>query len=233
KLAISYSSVFRYLRHPEFIERKGRSDRGCSKLDPYKDYISQQWNQKCYEAKKLFEELKKQGYSGSYDTVARYTRRLRQATGMELRQRIIDKPLPQVVEPLKCSLTPRKATGLVMQKVSRLDANDQQLIKLLKSRSSELSEAIELTQDFTTIVRQRNPEKLDAWLERAINSNISPLQSFALRLQGDYACVKAAVTFSVSNGPVEGQINRLKMLKRQMYGRAGIDLLSRRFLIKI
>jgi transposase len=64
-------------------------------------------------------------------------------------------------------------------------------------------------------------------------SSLSPIQRFALRLQSDYDSVKAGVTFSISNGPVEGHINRLKMLKRQMYGRPNLDLLSRRFLIKL
>jgi transposase len=232
KLGIGCTTVFRYLRHSTFLERNGRSDRGHSKLDPYKDYLLEQWNQRCYDTKKLFEDIQKQGYSGSYDTVARYTRRLREATGVQLRQRIIHKPLPQVVEPLRCALTPRKAAGLVMQKFTQLDASDQQLIILLKSHS-ELGEVIEIAQDFTTLVRQRNPKQLDEWLERAINSNISPIQRFAVRLREDYDSVKAGVTLSVSNGPVEGHINRLKMLKRQMYGRASIDLLSRRFLIKM
>ncbi len=122
KLGIGVTSVFRYLRHPQFLERQGRSDRGRPKLDPYKDYILKQWNQKYCETKQLFEEIKKQGYSGSYDTVARYTRRLRQATGVELRKRIINQPLPQVTEPLRTALTPSKATRLVMQKFNYLDA---------------------------------------------------------------------------------------------------------------
>jgi transposase len=165
KLGIGVTSVFRYLRHPQFLERQGRSDRGRSKLDSYKDYILQQWNQNCCETamtKKLFEDIKKQGYSGSYDTVARYIRRLRQATGVELRKRIINQPLPQVTELLRTALTPSNATRLVMQKstvpwisnpglavdrvlrFNHLDANNQQLVISLKSSSSELEEAIQL-----------------------------------------------------------------------------------------
>lgn len=74
------------------------------------------------------------------------------------------------------------------------------------------------------------PEQLDPWLKQAIHCGISPFQRFAQRLREDYDAVKAGVTLPVSNDPVEGHINRLKMLKRQMYGRAGIALLSRRFL---
>jgi transposase len=68
-------------------------------------------------------------------------------------------------------------------------------------------------------------------LERASQSDLSPFRRFAQSLREDYDAVKAGVTLSASNGRTEGHINRLKMLKRQMFGRAGIELLSRRFLL--
>ena len=74
-------------------------------------------------------------------------------------------------------------------------------------------------------------ERALEWLERAIASCLQPLQSFAKGLREDYAAVKAGVTLSWSTGPVEGQINNLKMLKRQMYGRAHIALLRQRVLL--
>jgi transposase len=87
-----------------------------------------------------------------------------------------------------------------------------------------------LTQDFAELVRQRQPGQLERWLERATASGLQAFQSFANGLRADYEAVKAGVTLSWSTGPVEGQINRLKMLKRQMYGRAGIGLLRQRVL---
>jgi transposase len=78
---------------------------------------------------------------------------------------------------------------------------------------------MDLAQDFATLVRQRQPTQLDPWLQRATG------------LSKDYEAVKAGVTLPWSSGPVEGHINRLKMLKRQMFGRARLDLLSRRFLL--
>ena len=82
----------------------------------------------------------------------------------------------------------------------------------------------------TTLVRTRQPERLDGWLARATTSAVSALQRFAHGLRDDYAAVQAGVTVPWSNGPVEGHINRLKMLKRQMFGRAHLDLLDHRFL---
>ena len=88
--------------------------------------------------------------------------------------------------------------------------------------------------------RQRNspnfwtvpaPERLDPWLQRAQDGAIPALRRFAKRLSADYDAVRAAVTLAWSNGPVEGQVNRLKAIKRTMYGRANLDLLERRFLM--
>jgi len=85
-----------------------------------------------------------------------------------------------------------------------------------------LSEPISLAQAFLKLVRQRLPEQLDGWLTDARNSSIKAFSSFAKGLKEDYDAVKAGVTLEVSNGQVEGQNNRLKMLKRQMFGRQGL-----------
>ena len=109
--------------------------------------------------------------------------------------------------------------------------DDEQLIALLKAQQPDLYTAIALAQGFAQLVRQRLPEQFDPWLEQAIHNGLSPFRRFAERLREDYDAVKMGVTLPVSNDPVEGHINRLKMLKRQMFGRAGIELLSRRFLL--
>ena len=109
--------------------------------------------------------------------------------------------------------------------------NEKQQLARLQAQEGEIAEAISLTQDFAALVRQRQPDQLDTWLERAIASCLQPFKSFAKGLREDYAAVKAGVTLPWSTGPVEGQINRLKMLKRQMYGRANIDLLRQRILL--
>jgi transposase len=110
QLGIGKTSVFRYLRTPSFPERQGRSDRGRSVLSPYKEYILKRWNEGCYDTKGLFEAIQKRGYSGSYDTVARYTRRLRSSQGLPLRQRLVRQPLPKVAQPEKRPLTAPKSS---------------------------------------------------------------------------------------------------------------------------
>jgi transposase len=101
----------------------------------------------------------------------------------------------------------------------------------LPAQSSTLGEAVALAQDFAALVRQRQPAQLEPWLNRAAQSTLPPFRRFAKGLRADLAAVQAAVTLPWSQGPTEGQINRLKLLKRQMYGRARLDLLARRFLL--
>nr|MBA3922463.1 transposase [Nostocaceae cyanobacterium] len=231
QLGIGVTSVFRYLSTLTFPEPQGRRSRGQSIVSPYQKYLLQRWNEGCHEALVLFEEIQSQGYKGSYDTVARYARRIRQSQGLKPRQRYSIQVLPKVTQPKKLCLTPRRATWLVLRKQESQQPDDEQLITLLRSQHPDLAAAIELAQGFAQIVRQRQPSQFDLWLVQADSSNLSAFRRFAKRLREDYDAVKAGVTMSISNGPVEGHINRLKMLKRQMYGRAKIDLLERRFLL--
>jgi transposase len=138
----------------------------------------------------------------------------------------------KVTEPSEKPLTPKSATWLVLRREEkREDAKaDQELVAQVQAQHHELAKAIELTQDFAELVRQRQPDQLDNWLERAAQSALKAFERFAKGLREDYEAVKAGVTLPWSTGPVEGQINRLKMLKRQMFGRANIDLLRLRVL---
>src|SRR5205814_9957394 len=125
----------------------------------------------------------------------------------------------------------RRATWLVLRRAEQPTAAEAQQLAQLHAQSAEVAEAMDLAQDFTALVRQRQPERLDPWLTRATASTLEALQRFASGLQEDYEAIKAGVTLPWSTSPVEGHINRLKMLKRQMFGRARLDLLSRRFVL--
>ena len=228
-VGMSLRTVQRDLRTATFVGRKRRSDLGDSALTPYKASLLARWNAGCYTAMRLFRDLRQRGYAGSYGVVAAYARRLRQAQGLPPGHRRPPQPLPAVAEPSSPPLTPRRATWLVLRReTKRTEAEAQQLTQL-HAQSAEIAEAIDLAQDFATLVRQRQSTQLDPWLTRATASTLEDLRRFAAGLRDDYEAVKAGVTLPWSTGPVEGHINRLKMLKRQMFGRAGLDLLSRRF----
>jgi transposase len=105
----------------------------------------------------------------------------------------------------------------VLRGPERQDEDEAAQLAQLQAQHPEVAAAIALAQDVAPLVRERTPEQLDPWLARAAESPLVPLQRFAKGLRDDDEAVKAGVTRPWSNGPVEGQMNRLKMLKRQMF----------------
>jgi transposase len=231
QVGLGLRTVQRDLRSTTFAGRKRRSDRGASVLNPYKPYLLERWNAGCYTAMRLLRDLRQRGYAGGYGVVAAYARRLRQAQGLPPGHRRPRQPLPAVAEPPCQPLTPRRATWLVLRRETKRTDMETQQLTALRAQQAEVAEAMDLAQDFATLVRQRQPTQLDPWLQRATTSAVDAVRRFATGLYEDYEAVKAGVTLPWSSGPVEGHINRLKMLKRQMFGRARLDLLSRRFLL--
>nr|WP_263858275.1 transposase [Waterburya agarophytonicola] len=233
KLGISRRKVFRFLKSATFPERKGRSDRGKSLLSPYNKYLLERWNEGCHNGTKLLQEIQEQGYQGSYATVAAHTRRLRDTQQLQKGESKINQSELKVFEPKKSLLTVRRAVKLILRKPSQKSDSDNQAISLLKQQHPNLNTAIELVQSFANLVRNHEPEKLQEWYEKANSCQIKALENFARGIKEDWAAVKNGVTYLWSNGQVEGQVNRLKMLKRQMYGRASHELLKKRFLCPV
>jgi transposase len=235
RLSLGRSTVVRYLRHAVFPERKGRSDVGRSLLDSWKPLLLKRWNAGQRDGRRLFRELQGRGYRGSYATLARYTQRLRLAQQgaapqrpRSSRQRPI---LPSVIDRPKRSLTPRTAAWLTLRRPERRDPGEAERLARLRDRDMSLAEAVDLAEEFAGLIRARQPERLGPWLARARDGRLPAFRGFAKRLGTNEAAVRAAAMLPWSTGPVEGQINRLKTIKRQMYGRAKLDLLARRFLL--
>ena len=231
-LGIGRATVYRFLRGEAFSERKGRSDAGHSLLDPWRHLVLEHWDGDRRNSPELFRVLRQHGYRGSYSALARYLRRVRVAqaaaipgNGPSAQARPMLAAVPGRV------LTPHTAAWLVLRRAGKRSTDDQALLADLRRHAPELDEAVALAEAFVGLVRDRAPDRLDPWLQQAGESGVQRLRGFAKRLSADYDAVRAAVSLSWSNGPVEGQINRLKMIKRQMYGRANLDLLGRRFLL--
>ena len=215
---------------PTWPERQHRRHYGRSILNPYKAYLLERWNAGCHTAIQ---------FSGA--PTARVHGEL--SPCHSLCQPYPPGPGHPTPPPGPPPDAPRRgrarrppahpAPGDLAGAAAcgqRPEAEAQQLAQL-HAQSAEVAEAIDLAQDFATLVRQRQPAQLDPWLQRATTSALEALRRFATGLRDDYAAVKAGVTLPWSNGPVEGHINRLKMLKRQMFGRAHLDLLKRRFVL--
>jgi transposase len=208
-----------------------RSDTGKSLLTPDKARLLQQWNAGCREARRLFRELQHRGYTGSYATVARYARRLRLAQELLPREQRPSDMLPLAIEVQHKPLTTRRATRLVLKRPRQRTDKDTQLIMHRQAQHQDVAVAIDLAQDVCAMVRERQADRFDHWLVRAVASGVAPLQRFAIGRRADDEAVKAGLMRPWSNGPVEGHIHRVKLLKRWMFGRAKMDLLRRRFLL--
>ncbi|WP_146131535.1 transposase [Merismopedia glauca] len=136
-------------------------------------------------------------------------------------------------EPKKSLLTVRRAVWLILRHSTAQTEADLHTIALLKKLHPDLNTAISLAKDFADLLRRKQPERLSEWLQNAQQSNIRAIVGFTAQLKDDLDAVINGVTYQWSNGQVEGQVNRLKVLKRQMYGRASHELLKKRFLCSI
>jgi len=231
-LGIGRTTVYRHLKSQAFPERKGRSDAGRSSVEPWGEWVIGRWNAGQRNGRRMLRELRERGFAGNYATVLRYLNRLRAAQdGAAPPRRGRVRPGPPLVAAPKRVLTPRTAAWAVLRRPERRDDEDRALLAGLRKRSPVLDAAVGLAEEFAALVRGRRPERLDPWLNAAQDGPVAALRRVAKRLQDDGGAVRAAVTLDWSNGQTEGQINRLKTLKRQMYGRAGLDLLERRLLL--
>lgn len=136
-----------------------------------------------------------------------------------------------MIDPQLPPLTARRAAYLILLKEDNRDPEETELLERLVTQHPDLTIAVDLADEFLQLLRQQQADAFDGWLIKALTSSLKPFQKFAEGLFEDYAVVKASMMSEVSNGPVEGLINRLKMVKRQMYGRVGLDLLSKRFIM--
>jgi transposase len=173
----------------------------------------------------LWRELRAQGYAYSSRTVSRFVTRLRRASEAGWAPETQTSPYtrPQGPSARAVSFT------WVCSEAKR--APDAQLyVDQLTQAYPAIAQAYTLSQAFLTLVRERRGDALAAWMDKAAASGIEALARFAQGLQEDLAAVKAGLTLPWSNGPVEGHVNRLKLLKRQGYGRADVGLLRQRVL---
>ena len=194
-------------------------------LEPYLPYLHQRWQAGFTNRKQLFRELVSQGFQGSYGTIYNYTNALiGKALGSE--------HVPQANKTKRHILF--DTLKLFGKKPELLNEEEAELLAQLNSKVPEAKSCYDLVQQFHQLVRQLDKQSslaLTTWLSSVKQSAIMELQRFANGLEQDRAAVEAALSLPWSNGQTEGQITKLKLLKRQMYGRAKFDLLRRRVLL--
>jgi transposase len=234
QVGVSRQTVYRYLRLQQPPQPTYIHVARPHVIEPYKPYLIQRWNEGCRNALQMWRELRDQhGYTHPPRTVVRFVSELRKDSGVRRSFRsVAAAPLYMVEQERQRPITALQAVRLVVTRPEQRSAWQQAYLARLCERDPALQQAYDLAQSFVMMVRQRMGTRLDQWFVDVQASDVAELKTFAAGLQRDYAAVKNGVTMAESNGQTEAQIQRLKLLKRHMYGKAGFALLRNRVLYR-
>jgi transposase len=219
RLSMDQRTVRRWLQAGGLPEpsRRQRS----SRLDRFRPYLEQRWQEGVHNVARLWRELQKQGFRGGYTTLTDWVRRHRQNS--------FTRAAPAATAQRSASPSPRQVAWWALREAGDRTPEQQAFMAELDRQAPALASVAALSRAFLDLIRNRQEEQLTPWMEKAA---VGPLRFFVERLRQDEDAVRAALRLPWSNGPVEGQVHRLKLLKRQMYGRARFDLLRRRVLFR-
>lgn len=220
ELALGFRTVQRFARAATPEELLVVTLNRPSNLDRFKPYLHERWNAGATEATVLHTELAALGWHGSLRTVQRYLTRFRDPDRA---------PRPAPVAPVKA--TPRRVTRWIMTNPANRSEGDQMRLKEILTRCPELEATTRHVNAFATMMCQRQGEQLPDWMAAVEADDLPALQSLVTSLRRDLAAVTNGLTLPYSSGQVEGTVNKIKMLKRQMFGRANFDLLRKRVLL--
>ncbi|MFI6107570.1 ISL3 family transposase [Streptomyces sp. NPDC051310] len=186
-----------------------------SKLDAFKPYLDDRWNQGCTNAWTVWEEIVPLGYQGSYQRVRAYFREKRLS------------PNPITARPP----SPRVVAGWILRRPGTLPEIDHLRLKAVLVHCPEIDALTGHVRSFAQMLTERQGERLPQWLDAVRQDDLPSLHTLAAGIERDRDAVIAGLTLPWNSGVVEGHVNRIKMLKRQMFGRAGFALLRKRVLL--
>ena len=218
RLDLGERTVRDWLKRGTFPEAKKRRKRQSS-FDAFAPYVLKRWQEGERNGLTLWREIQAQGYRGTERSVYRHLETLKQA---EVKASVN----PQRLQKFSANT----AVWLFVRDPATLDEIEHEDLAAFCHVSPTLARAYELVQDFVSMVHKREGVRLDAWLEKIAQSGLADLQSFATGIEKDKDAVRAGLTWPINNGQVEGQVTKLKLIKRQMYGKAAFPLLRKRVL---
>jgi transposase len=218
ELGLARNTVRRFARaaSPEELLVHDGTGRRPSILDEHTSYLRERWNSGCTDAAVLHRELHARGYRGGYSLVRDYLAPFRGAA--------MPAPAPAIPKT-------RAVTRWIMTRPAGLNRTEQAQLDTILQGCPELAAVTTHVRGFAAMMTGRRGRDLESWMASAAAAGDPALRSFVTGLRSDQDAVTAALTLPWSSGSVEGHVNRIKMLKRQMYGRAGPDLLRRRILL--
>ncbi len=218
ELGLAKETVRRFYRASSLEELLAKPRAGRpSKLDEYKPHLHRRWNEGCTNVLELHREIAALGYRGGYSTLRDYLAPFR----------VLGAAPPAAPAPPKV----RIITSWLLRRPDTLDEREQLGLKQVLAACPHLGATAAHVAGFAEMLTGRHGERLDAWMAAADADDLPYLRSFVTGLKQDYTAVVNGLTLPHSSGAVEGNVNRIKMIKRQMYGRAGFDLLRKRILL--
>jgi transposase len=236
RFGMARKTIRQFIRAESFPERSRPASPG-GLLDPYKPYLLKRWQQGCCNGAQLYEEIKTGGSTGSASLLRGFLADLRKqhqaAASLALDNSHPTATIPAELPPQpQCTrrMSATRASWLCVSKPAKLDEKQRRHVDQLREGHTDLDTAYQLSQALISMLAERRDKDLDAWLIQATHRGLAELKSFAQGIRRDYAAVHAAFSSPHSNGQVEGQVKRLKLIKRQMFGRAKFDLLRQRVL---
>jgi transposase len=224
-LKMSRRTVERFVGCEQFPERATPTPRPLP-IDAFLPHLKRRWEEGCDNVGQLWQEIRAKGFTGSVYMVRRQVRRWRRAAGMHPVRGPQPITAPRIIRP-----SARRIAWLALGHVREPTVQDEAILKAIYRRWLELQETAELCRQFSSLLKEHDVGSLEAWVQLAEGPAILlEVRRVAEVLRQDWAAVIEAVRQPWSQGQVEGQINRLKLIKRAMYGRAKFDLLRRRVL---
>ena len=217
---LSRSTVQRYARVARWQDKVPVWPRQPTILDPHRAYLQQRWDQGQRRITALHREITTRGFTGSYGTVRDFLNPLRTAARRG----------PQA-EPPPVPPSTREMTGWITRRPENLTEDQQVKLKAVLSRCPELDAVHGHVRSFGSMLTSGSAAGLDEWIAAVRTSSLPALPGFARGLAGDLDAVRAGLSLSYNSGVNEGRVTDLKLIKRQMGGRAGIPLLRKRVIL--
>ena len=219
-------TVSKFVSSGSFPERAPRS-RGPTLLDGHGQYLASRVAEGCVSAPHVWHELQAQGFAGSLYTVRSAMARVHAGASHGQGEK-------HAARGIACPSSRQAFAWLVgwhgKRAAERKSFDQQCFVERLCKIEPAIAVAASLTRHFLGLIHRRDIDGFDRWLAKASDCGVPEMRRFATGLKADLSAVRAAFTSEWSSGQVEGQVNRLKFLKRQMYGRAKLDLLRIRVL---
>ncbi|MFD3612173.1 ISL3 family transposase [Streptomyces atroolivaceus] len=217
RLRLDRKTVRRYRNKDLADLLASAQDRSHGVLDPFMEHVQHRFHAGCTSSMQLYREVLALGYTGGYHVVHRYVVTIRKGIAVPAR-----------------SITPRPRdiTSWIMRPEESLNTSDMAQLDAVRSACPEIAQACDLAREFTDMLRQRHGHLLRDWIQKAELGGPNAIGIFADSIRQDLHAVTAGLTLPYSSGIVEGHVNRIKTIKRQMYGKASFALLRARILLQ-